>query len=402
MFIFVIPASILITTWLLAPQMSSLTPEHLELAVLSPYLITALGMFLAIHFHRGRPFMVLLLLLLFYWSSQNFLVGKSIELSLNEIYQAIVLLIPINIALIAVMRERGFLTTAGRLRFVFLAVQALVAFWLFRYNFFAILPHIAGNYPMLQFLDGMLIPEPALVVGSLSFALIAGLAMYRQTPIDCGMVGAFASFFVACNWITNRDIYTAFCISGSAIITLSILRDSYKMAFCDDLTGLPSRRSLNENLHGLGRSYTVAMLDVDHFKNFNDTYGHDVGDQVLKMVARKIMDVGGGGKAYRYGGEEFTILFPGRHADYAIPHLEELRKSIADYQLALRGSERPKSQKQGAVKRGNRREGAYASVTISIGVAERNESLTSTEEVMKAADKALYKAKSRGRNQVSC
>jgi len=402
MLIFAVPASILISTWFLSRQIPDLTPGHLELVVLSPYLITALGMFLAIHFHRGRPFMVLLLLLVFYWGSQNFLVGKSIELSLNEIYQAFVLIIPINIALIAVMRERGFFTTAGRLRFVFLAVQALIAFWLFRYNFIAILPYIARNYPMLQFLDGMLIPDPALVVGALCFALVAILSMRRQTPIDCGMVGAFASFFIACNWLTNSDVYTAFSVSGPAIVTLSILRDSYKMAFCDDLTGLPSRRSLNENLHGLGRRYAVAMLDVDHFKNFNDTYGHDVGDQVLKMVARKIMDVSGGGKAYRYGGEEFTILFPGKHADEAIPHLEELRKNIADYQLALRGNERPKTQKQGAVKRGHRREGAYASVTISIGVAERNELLTSTEEVMKAADKALYKAKNKGRNQVSC
>jgi diguanylate cyclase (GGDEF)-like protein len=402
MLIFSVPASIIISAWFLTRQMPTLTPDHLELVALSPYLVTALGMFLAIHFHRGRPFMALLLLLLFYWSSQNFLIGKPVELRLNEIYQAFVLLVPINFALITIMRERGFLTTAGRLRFVFLAAQALIAFWLFRYNFIDILPFIARNFTMLHFLDGMLIPQAALVVGALCFTLIAVLAVRRQSPIDSGILGALVSFFIACNWLTNNDIYTAFCVSGAAIITLGILRDSYKMAFCDDLTGLPSRRSLNESLHGLGRRYTVAMLDVDHFKKFNDTYGHDVGDQVLKMVARKILDVGGGGKAYRYGGEEFTILFPGRHADYAIPHLEELRKSIADYQLALRGSERPKTQKQGAVKRGNRREGAYASVTISIGVAERNELLASTEEVMKAADKALYKAKNKGRNQVSC
>lgn len=402
MFIFGVPVSILVSTWFLTRQMPTLTPEHLELAVLSPYLVTALGMFLAIHFHRGRPFMVLLLLLVFYWSSQNYLVGKSIELHLNEIYQAFVLLIPINIALIAIMRERGFFTTAGRLRFVLLAVQMFVAFWLFRYNFIAILPYIARNYPLLPFSDGMLIPEPALVVSTLCFALIAVLAVRRQTPIDSGLLGALASFFIACNWLTNRDIHTAYCISGPVIITLSILRDSYKMAFCDDLTGLPSRRSLNESLHGLGRRYAVAMLDVDHFKKFNDTYGHDVGDQVLKMVARKIMDVGGGGKAYRYGGEEFTILFPGRHAGDVVPHLEELRKNIAGYQLALRGSERPTTQQQGVAKRGNRRGGSYASVTISIGVAERNELLASTEEVMKAADKALYKAKSKGRNQVCC
>lgn len=171
MLIFGVPAFILIATWLLIPQIPDLSPGRQELVVLSPYMLTVLGMFLAIHFHRGRPFMVLLLLLIFYWGSQNFLVGKSIEPRLNEIYQAFVLLIPINFALIAFMRERGFFTTAGRLRFVFLAVQVIVAFWLFRYNFIAILPYIARNYSLLQFLDGMLIPEPALAVGALCLQL---------------------------------------------------------------------------------------------------------------------------------------------------------------------------------------------------------------------------------------
>lgn len=400
--VFGVPALILIATWLLIPHISTLTPDRLELVAFSPYFVTVLGMFLAIHFHRGRPFMVLLLLIIFYWSSRSYLVGKSIDLSINEVYQVFVLLIPLNIALIVVMRERGVFTTVGRLRFIFLAAQALVAYWLFRYNFADLQPYITHNFTLLPFFDGILVPEPALMAGIICFFLIAVLAVRRQTPIDSGMLGALTAFFIACYWLTNRDIHTAFCASGATIITLSVLRDSYNMAFRDDLTGLSSRRSLNESLHGLGRHYAVAMLDVDHFKKFNDTYGHDVGDQVLKMVAQKIMNVSGGGKAYRYGGEEFTILFPGRRMDEAIPHLEELRKNIASYQLTLRSSERSKNKKQGGEQRCNRREGAHASVTISIGVAERNESVSTTEEVMKAADKALYKAKNNGRNQISC
>lgn len=402
MLVFGVPTFILIATWLLIPQIPTLTPERQELLALSPYLVTILGMFMAIHFHRGRPFMALMLLIIFYWSTRSFLVGKSIELSLNEIYQVFILLVPINIALIVVMRERGLFTTAGRLRFVFLAAEVLFAYWLFRYNFIDLLPYIASNYSLLQSFNNMLVPELAIMVGAICFMLVAALTVQRQTPIDSGMLGALTAFFIACNWLTNRDIHTAYCTSGAIIITMSVLRDSYNMAFRDDLTGLPSRRSLNESLHGLGKRYTVAMLDVDHFKKFNDTYGHDVGDQVLKMVAKKMMDVNGGGKAYRYGGEEFTVLFPGRRAVDAIPHLEELREAIADYELALRTDSRPKNQQQGKGKRGNQKQAAHASVTISIGVAERSETLPSIAEVMKAADKALYKAKNKGRNQVSC
>ena len=402
--IFVVPATILIATWFLVPHIASLTPARLELVEFAPYLFTIVGMFLAVHFHRARPFLALLVLVLFYWSSRTLLSSEQIEPSLNKVYQAFVLLIPPNMVLFTLMRERGIFSTAGRLRFVFLAVQAAGVLWLFHYHFVDLLPYIARSYTRLPLFNSLLVPQPAMVAGTLCFASIALLALRRQSPIDSGMLGALSAFFIACNWLTTRDIHSAYCAAGALIITLSVLRDSYNMAFRDDLTGIPSRRSLNESLQGLGRRYTIAMVDVDHFKRFNDTYGHDVGDQVLKMVARKMMDVGGGGKAYRYGGEEFTILFSGCQADDVLPHLEELRKTIAAYSLALRGGERPKAQRQGKEKRGNRAgrgEVAYAAVTVSIGVAESGKELNSAAEVMKAADKALYKAKNKGRNQVS-
>lgn len=402
--IFAVPTAILIATWFLVPHIAGLAPVRQELVTFAPYLMTLLGMFLAVHFHRARPFMALLVLALFYWGSRTLLSGEQFEPGLNKVYQAFVLLIPLNMALFTLMRERGVFSTAGRLRFVFLALQGAGFLWLFRYHFVDLLPYIARSYTRLPLFSGLLVPQPAMVAGILCFAAIALLALRRQSPVDSGMLGALAAFFIASNWLTDRDIHSAYCAAGALIITLSVLRDSYNMAFCDDLTGIPSRRSLNESLHGLGRRYTVAMLDVDHFKLFNDTYGHDVGDQVLKMVARKLMDVGGGGKAFRYGGEEFTIIFSGRRTDEALPHLEELRTAIADYRLALRDGERPKNQRQGKGKRGTRAgrgEGSYAAVTVSIGVAESGNELNRAADVMKAADKALYKAKNRGRNQVT-
>jgi GGDEF domain-containing protein len=171
------------------------------------------------------------------------------------------------------------------------------------------------------------------------------------------------------------------------------------MAFRDELTGLPGRRALNERMQRLGRNYVLAMSDVDHFKKFNDTHGHDVGDQVLRLVASKLSKISGGGRAYRYGGEEFALVFAGKTLEECMPHLEVIRESIASYNIQLRNQEsRPQDDQQGR----QRRSGSGASsvsVTVSIGVAERVEQRT-PEEVLKSADQALYSAKGAGRNCV--
>lgn len=182
------------------------------------------------------------------------------------------------------------------------------------------------------------------------------------------------------------------------VLVVSIAQEAYQMAFRDELTGLPGRRALNERLQRLGRHYVIAMADVDRFKAFNDTHGHDVGDEVLRLVASRLRKVGGGGRAYRYGGEEFALVFPGREMAHCLPHLEAVRQAVESYPLQLRDkSSRPKDAEQGRQRRGVA-SAAAVSVTISIGVAERLMTQRSPEEVIKKADQALYSAKGAGRN----
>lgn len=167
----------------------------------------------------------------------------------------------------------------------------------------------------------------------------------------------------------------------------STLRNSYNLAYRDELTGLLGRRALNDRMKALGRKHVIAMMDVDHFKNFNDTYGHDIGDEVLKMVAAKLDAVAGGGIAYRDGGEEFCILFSGKTANEAGPFLEEVRNTIQNYEMVVRNIEnRPKSQEKAMERRGRRkqqRDKKTVSVTISIGAAERDNKSQKPEETLK-------------------
>ena len=140
------------------------------------------------------------------------------------------------------------------------------------------------------------------------------------------------------------------------------------------------------------------MVDIDHFKRLNDRHGHDVGDQVLRMVGARLARVGGGGTAFRYGGEEFAVLFPGKSAKDAEPHLEQLRRAIADHPFAVRGPSRPKRKPP---KKQKAKGGRRLKVTVSLGVADRNARRPHHEQVMKAADRALYRSKKAGRNRLT-
>ncbi|MGJ8680843.1 GGDEF domain-containing protein [Paraglaciecola sp.] len=195
----------------------------------------------------------------------------------------------------------------------------------------------------------------------------------------------------------NNQLTQLSLVFLSMLIAYSVMKDSFTMAFKDELTTIPSRRALMQYVQTLGRKYTVVMSDIDHFKKFNDTYGHDVGDEVLKLVASKLNKVLGGGKTFRYGGEEFVIIFPRKTAKEAVPFVEIVRQVIADYDVAIRTKPRPA--KAPKTKSKPKKE-KIVKVTTSFGIAQRTKEAAEFEQVMKQADLALYAAKKAGRNCV--
>ncbi|NBB59979.1 diguanylate cyclase [Pseudomonas sp. ODNR1LW] len=233
-----------------------------------------------------------------------------------------------------------------------------------------------------------------------AFLLLAYQYWRHPRPLHAAqLVGLLGLFWMLPKTFILPFTLNIMCSQVMLMIAAAVAHEAYQMAFRDELTGLPGRRALNERMQRLGRNYVLAMSDVDHFKKFNDIHGHDVGDQVLRLVASKLSKIGGGGKAYRYGGEEFALVFAGKTLDECLPHLEVIREAIATYNIHLRNQDsRPQDDNQGR----QRRAGASASsvsVTVSIGVAERVEQ-RAPEQVLKSADQALYSAKGAGRNCV--
>lgn len=399
--LFAVPAAILGAGFVLVYYSAALPASLAGLKVYGPYILAAAGAALAVAFNRGRVVAALAVLAAAYGAQQLWLAEGLGAFPARVSYAALTVFVPLNLAALAVLPERGTFNRHGALRLAVLLAQAAFAAWVVWAGQTAIVdwayqkfldpsPISAGRLPQLAVF---------LIASGMLVALIASLV--TRSAINASFAGAIAAFAVAAHVPSASTTFAIFTAMAELMVMVGVLQDTFRMAFRDELTGLPSRRALNERLMALPRTYTVAMLDVDHFKQFNDTYGHDLGDQVLKMAASHIGRVGGGGKAFRYGGEEFTVLFPGLDLKAAIPHLEALRKNIAAYRLALRGADRPRKVKGDKRKPGAWRGKDSVSVTVSIGVAERNERLQSPDAVLQAADRALYRAKEKGRNQVS-
>jgi len=193
---------------------------------------------------------------------------------------------------------------------------------------------------------------------------------------------------------------SVFFLAAGGVLLAAGLELAYGQAFLDPLTRVPGRRAFDHHLRTLGATYTIAMVDIDHFKRVNDRYGHDVGDQALGFVAARLHRIPFG-TAFRYGGEEFAIVCPGRRMAAVKPLLDDLRREIAGADFHLRSADRParRPRRRAGVSKPRATESRLR-LTVSIGVAEARARDARPEDVVIAADRALYRAKENGRNRV--
>lgn len=184
------------------------------------------------------------------------------------------------------------------------------------------------------------------------------------------------------------------CADRSANLetTLERLKEAQEAANTDALTGLPNRRSFLEQAQRqlsvslrYGAPFTLLLLDVDHFKACNDSFGHAAGDVVLKQLARTLAaEIRDADFAARYGGEEFTVLCPNTDTKQAVPLAQRLREAIQDTLLM---PEHPE-------------QSLPSGMTVSIGIATHEPRETEVDAVLARADAALYAAKRAGRNRI--
>jgi GGDEF domain-containing protein len=392
----ILPVLLLAVAWAGHSNFTAAAAAYGQLAHQLPYVVLAIAAVLALQFNRSKFIGAASTLAMVYWLIQSFLQTSLQQPQAFFTYNAITLAAPLLLMLIALLPERGVFNLYGLCLLLMPVILLIFGMMLLRFDV-----ELFHNYDRLQVkpLPGYILSIAASGVFLFATLVMILLLSLRDSETEIALLASQVFLFCTLAFLHQPMISVVMISTAGICLIISLIKSSHDMAYRDELTGLRGRRALNERLRGLGKRYAVAMMDVDHFKKFNDSYGHDVGDDVLKVVAKQIDQVAGGGTAYRYGGEEFSIVFPGKTAKSCVPYLEVVREAIADYEILLRDqNRRPEDQKEGKRQRGRNKKAKSVSVTISIGVAERNDSNSQPEEVIKAADKALYKAKKNGRN----
>ena len=355
-----------------------------------PHFLALSAMGLAIHFSRSSVFFYVLVIICAYLSLKLGVAESALGYALLSGF------VPVLIVVFSVLPERGVFN-----------IKALPAFsvLLFIIVFSAFVVHT--SHPWLtalmlpdwlpaKYFDWTSLSQSVLAISVTALISILVLFFLRPSPRSAAGLGILLMLFGFMHFGNNQKSLLVFCSSALLMCLYAILQESWRMAYLDELTGLPGRRALRERFQKLGETYTIAMLDVDHFKKFNDTYGHEVGDSVLRMIAGKLKAVTGGGSSFRYGGEEFTVVFPNRELPEAKEHLENLRETIAQSLFVVNRASRRSGDNASRPKKKK-----SATVTVSIGIAQYDEQVSSPWDILKKADKALYRAKKKGRNCTS-
>lgn len=348
--------------------------------MLTPYIfyaVSALILWVSWRFNRNRFIFIIVPLVIMHIGFEYFSAKRATDLFL---YSSV--LYPLHILLFLVFKERGLFSVWGILKIAFFAFETAVIMY-FVYN---------PSVDLKALLDMKIfaiscypLKDISVAMGIFVLFVMSALVLFnRLLMYNSSFLMIVITFYMGMFFLKTPHANELSLLAISVIVFVLLIRESYRLAFYDELTSMPGRRALIEDMAKLGKKYSLAMIDIDFFKKFNDTYGHDTGDEVLKMVASRLVEVGGGGKAYRYGGEEFVLLFPSKEVDESFIHVDMLRQNVATSPFVVR----------------NKKSSKTIYVNISSGIAQNSPKDKDPFAVMKRADDALYKAKKAGRNQV--
>ena len=385
------PILILLALSFYAYQQYPLIPQVIINGVIFlPVVLAFLVISLSIHFNRSIVFFYAALIII-----ANIILG--LELAKTELaYALLSATAPLLVLTLTLLPDRGIFSTRAIPTHAIVIITLVFSLILTSASPDWLIHILLTDWFPARYFDWTQLPQSAVFISIFTFiSMLVIYSLKSNTHMSIGL-GVLIMLIIQLHFGEVSRSLNVFSSTALIMCLYAVLQESWRMAYLDELTELPARRALREKFQQMGGLYTVAMLDVDHFKKFNDTYRHDTGDAVLRMIATKLRKVTGGGTCFRYGGEEFSVIFNGKNREESMPHLEVLRETIANTPFVVnRASSRRKSDKKVTSTKNK-----SVNVTVSIGVADSDTKSSNPWDVLKLSDKALYRAKGKGRNCV--
>jgi diguanylate cyclase (GGDEF)-like protein len=364
---------------------------------LLPYGLLIFGLLSCWIFNHSRIGLSLLVLIIgdqsFLWLPPHLHTGGE---SSDPVFQLTALLIPLTILLLTLVKHDAILTRTTLLWGLFILLQAMIAGWLA--HSYPTMIGTALNSAFLPPTSWSYVGQPAMLAVGIALTLQITQALVAQSEIEKGFVWAHIAVVVALYSVQMGWEPRPFLALAGLILVMSLMQASYRSAFRDEVTRLPGSRAFEMAVKRLGRRFSLAIVEIDQLKEINNQFGRSVGDQVLTLVAKKIVHASGKGKVFAYDAEHFVLLFPATSPQDTLVSLEQIRKAVEAACFVLQNRK---------LVRNLRRTGGHTDaasedlpVTVSIGVCGTDNGAGMLTGIVKTAYQAVHGAKSEGGNIV--
>ena len=368
---FLLPDSLLVLAAVGFLRPGGLPNVMLPLEQAFAYLVLAVGVLLGLYVRHSRILFAMLLLALADRALLHLADGAAASTDVGRVmFNAVALLLPLNLLALSLISERSLLISREFARLILVLLQVFFVSWIGLPENVDFAAALESSFIAPRYTAWTPVAQPALVAFGAALVLQTARFTSYRNPVDRGFFWALVSAFLALHGTRAGWSPTNFLATAGLILIIAAYAEIYQSTYYDELTGMRGRPYWDQAAANLGSRYVIAVIDIDGMKHLNETRGYAVGDQILRMVARKVTNLSGDGKAFRYDGNRFAVVFHDKSVTSVLPHLEELRKAIDASPVMLPARRRffrkpdPPTQ---------------IPVTVSIGAAERDERRTTPE-----------------------
>jgi diguanylate cyclase (GGDEF)-like protein len=312
------------------------------------------------------------------------------------VWSTLTVLVPLNLLGLSLLGELDASSRWTLLPVVLYVAQALGIAWLCRPESGELVVALTAPFVDPAWTAWTALPQPALLAFAAAWVFPMLRFAIRPDPMDSATAWASVTVFLAFHGRTLGWEPTNFFAASGVILSAGLMATSYRSAHYDRMTGAAGRILFNQMAARLGKRYAVGLVQIDNLDVLMRRHGPALRDQLMGVVALRIPSDAETGKLFRYSPDMFALIFPGSGGTEALGYVEPIRKRVEAVRVTLLKGNRIKEESP-QTEKGTK---GLLPVTISIGVAERNEHLKSFDEVLRAAHKALFLAKQAGGNQV--